>query len=316
MVNIYYKANDKLQKESDLYKLSQIDLRSLVWIDLFDLDEVEKHYVSSRFRINLYDKQQLEEIETSSRYFENSKIIVANSNFLIQTEGTYFSEPASFILRNNYLITYRNHNFRTFGEVIRKLENNPKQYPSGYHILLSILETRIDFDADLLESIAREISKIGVNLVNDDKLDQDIIYSIATYQETTMLIRQNIIDKQRMVSSLLRSEYFPREYTDKLRIIIKDINSLVEHSNFNFERLEYLQDTFMGIVNIEQNKIIKIFTVASVVFMPPTLIASIYGMNFSKMPELNWSYGYLFAIGVMILSSIFTLYLFKRKNWL
>jgi magnesium transporter len=129
-------------------------------------------------------------------------------------------------------------------------------------------------------------------------------------------MRENIIDKQRLVSSLMKSNLFPEEYMNVLRIMIKDIGSLIEHNKFAFERLEYLQDTFMGLVNIEQNRIIKIFTVATVAFMPPTLIASIYGMNFSFIPELNWDYGYLFAIGIMILSSVLTLVYFKKKNWL
>ena len=129
-------------------------------------------------------------------------------------------------------------------------------------------------------------------------------------------MRENIIDKQRLVSSLMKSNLFPEEYMTVLRIMIKDIGSLIEHNKFAFERLEYLQDTFMGLVNIEQNRIIKIFTVATVAFMPPTLIASIYGMNFSFIPELNWNYGYLFAIGLMVLSSVLTLSYFKKKNWL
>jgi magnesium transporter len=114
----------------------------------------------------------------------------------------------------------------------------------------------------------------------------------------------------------MKSSIFPEEYMGVLRIMIKDISSLLEHNKFAFERLEYLQDTFMGFVNIEQNHIIKIFTVATVAFMPPTLIASIYGMNYKIMPELEWQYGYLFAILLMILSSAGTLIYFKKKNWL
>ena len=112
------------------------------------------------------------------------------------------------------------------------------------------------------------------------------------------------------------SQALKLNYMNVLRIMIKDIGSLIEHNKFAFERLEYLQDTFMGLVNIEQNRIIKIFTVATVAFMPPTLIASIYGMNFQIIPELNWEYGYLFAIALMVLSSAITLIYFKKKNWL
>jgi magnesium transporter len=103
---------------------------------------------------------------------------------------------------------------------------------------------------------------------------------------------------------------------ERLRIIIKDVNSLLQHTEFSFERLEYLQNTFLGLVNIEQNKVIKIFTVVTVIFMPPTLIASIYGMNFAVMPELRWTYGYVLAIFLMIASSMAFLWLFKRKRWL
>jgi magnesium transporter len=131
-----------------------------------------------------------------------------------------------------------------------------------------------------------------------------------------MLLRENIIDKQRVVSSMLRSEFIPTELQPKLTIIIKDINSLVEHIKFSFDRLDYLQDTFLGYVNIEQNKIIKIFTIVSVIFMPPTLIASIYGMNFTFMPELNKKWGYPIAILSMVFSSLFILYYFKKRKWL
>ncbi|MDL2257479.1 magnesium and cobalt transport protein CorA, partial [Bacteroidales bacterium OttesenSCG-928-I14] len=126
------------------------------------------------------------------------------------------------------------------------------------------------------------------------------------------------IDKQRAVSNMLRSSLVPDELRPKLTMLIKDINSLLEHIRFSFDRLDYLQDTFLGLVNIEQNKIIKIFTIISVIFMPPTLIASIYGMNFGDgMPELSWGiWGYIFALGLMVMSSMAILIFFKKKKYL
>jgi magnesium transporter len=147
-------------------------------------------------------------------------------------------------------------------------------------------------------------------------LREEILFKITQYQETTILLRENIVDKQRVISGLLRSDIFPAENHEKLRVVIKDIHSLLEHTTFSFERLEYLQNTFLGLVNIEQNKIIKIFTVASVVFMPPTLIASMYGMNFKWMPELGFRFGYPMAVLLMVASSFITLLIFKRKKWL
>mgnify|MGYP001949800929 CR=1 FL=1 len=131
-----------------------------------------------------------------------------------------------------------------------------------------------------------------------------------------MLMRENIIDKQRVISSMLRSEFISDELQPRLTIIIKDINSLIEHIKFSFDRLDYLQDAFLGYVNIEQNKIIKIFTIVSVIFMPPTLIASIYGMNFLFMPELDKKWGYPIALLLMLLSSLIILFYFRKRKWL
>ncbi len=131
-----------------------------------------------------------------------------------------------------------------------------------------------------------------------------------------MEIRQNAVDKQRVLSAIIKSREFEGDDYERLRIVIKDINSLIDHANFTFQRLEYLQNTFMGLVNIEQNKIIKIFTVASVIFMPPTLIASIYGMNFEHISAFKWEYGFTFSMALMVISSLGTLYFFRKRKWL
>jgi magnesium transporter len=150
----------------------------------------------------------------------------------------------------------------------------------------------------------------------DNKLDEKLLLRINENQDLTMSLREALFDKQRVLSSLLRNEDLMLDSYNRLRIIIKDINSLIEHANFNFTRLEYLQNSFLGLLNIEQNKVIKTFTVVSLVFMPPTLIASIYGMNFHLMPELSSEFGYPIALCLMFISSIIPLAIFKRKKWL
>jgi magnesium transporter len=150
----------------------------------------------------------------------------------------------------------------------------------------------------------------------DKNLQEELILRISDYQELTMMLRENIIDKQRVLSALLRSDFLPRDCDDRLRIILKDIASLLSYTEFSFERLEYLQNTFLGLLGLEQNKVIKIFTVATVIFMPPTLIASLYGMNFHFMPELEWEFGYAFALFLMLGSSAATLLYFKGRKWL
>ncbi|MCQ2078242.1 MAG: magnesium and cobalt transport protein CorA, partial [Bacteroidaceae bacterium] len=139
---------------------------------------------------------------------------------------------------------------------------------------------------------------------------------IKNLQEKVTILRQTIMDKQRVISNFLKCDFFPADLQPRLTMIIKDINSLFEYTKFGFDRLDYLQDTFLGLVNIEQNKIIKIFTVVNIIFLPPTLIASMYGMNFDFMPELHWSHGYIFAIGLMIIFTLFVLMIFRLKKWL
>jgi magnesium transporter len=167
----------------------------------------------------------------------------------------------------------------------------------------------------MVEDMTQEITTLS-NSISIQEADEELLMEIKNLQEKTMMLRENIIDKQRVVTSLLKSDLMPKELHSRITILIKDINSLLEHIRFSFDRLDYLQDTFLGFVNIEQNKIIKMFTVISVIFMPPTLIASIYGMNFGEMPELKWEYGYLFSIGLMIFAVGIILFYFKKKKWL
>jgi magnesium transporter len=316
MISIFYRNGDRITRDTNINILVNIDSANLLWIDLIEPTDDEKQRVQQLYKVNFQSETQIEEIESSSRFLETDDFIIANSNFLIQENQQYINEPVSFILKDNYLITYRYTELRSFSDVIRKFDTNSRAFPSGYHILVSIFETRVDMDADLIEAIARDTNSISSELNLNRNMREEILFSIAQFQETTMLLRENIIDKQRVISAMLKSEFFPPECNQRLRIIIKDINSLLYHSEFGFERLEYLQNTFLGLLNIEQNKIIKIFTVASVVFMPPTLIASLYGMNFKIMPELNWDFGYPFAILLMVLSVAITLGIFRSKKWI
>ncbi|HOP05547.1 MAG TPA: magnesium/cobalt transporter CorA [Tenuifilaceae bacterium] len=316
MIAIFYKAYNKIVHEIDVNRLNEIDYEDLLWVDLAFPSPDEKQMVEDFFEVNLQTRQQAEEIESSSRYFETENLITANSNFLIQTEEHFITEPVSFILKDGILISLRNMELRAFADTIKKFYINYKAYPTGYHVLIALFETRIDLDADMVENVAKEVAVLSRRLSVTDDLDEELILNINKFQENTMLIRENIIDKQRVISGILKSERFPTDTYPKLSIMIKDVGSLINHTDFSFERLEYLQNTFLGLINIEQNKIIKIFTVASVVFMPPTLIASIYGMNYKFMPELQWEFGYMFALGLMLFSSMLTLFIFKKKNWL
>lgn len=311
-LKLFYQEEGRLKISKNIDLLKKIPLSQFIWIDLNDVTEEVEDKLEEFLKIYIQEEEEIEEIEISARYMQTEDTIVANSNFM---KENYEVEPVSFILKNNILVSVRYDDLRSFSETIKKIYANPRLFSSGYHVLVSLLETRVEFDADMIEDMTQQITTLSSTL-REDTVDDDVLIAIKNLQEKTMQIRENIIDKQRVVSNMLKSDLFPADLKPKLTIIIKDIHSLLEHTNFSFDRLDYLQDTFLGLVNIQQNKIIKIFTIVSVIFMPPTLIASMYGMNFQFMPELSWKYGYLFAIFVMIAFVACILWYFRRKKWL
>jgi magnesium transporter len=294
----------------------ELNTETIIWIDLNNPIQEERNWVESQFQVELFTRQEAEEIESSSKYFESENEINANLNYIFKVGDSYSMDPVSFILKDKLLITQRNIHLKSFDDVLKILRNTKKPLLNGYSIFLIILETRIDIEADFLEELSKKIYQAGKNLTLDRHIDEEMLLKIYHFQELTILFREATSEIKRMFSSILRSEFFPKDEYDKLRVMIKDADSLLSHTSFNFERLEYLQNTFLGLNDMEQNKIIKIFTVVTVIFMPPTLIASIYGMNFQIMPELNWKWGYPFALGLMFLASTLTLWYFKRKKWL
>ncbi|WP_293445173.1 magnesium/cobalt transporter CorA [Persephonella sp.] len=310
------KQNIKIVNVEDLSQKWE-RTEDVLWVDIISPTDMELEWVSKEFEVEFPSKQETQEIEISSRYFEDEESITINAYFLITSEGEIpYNETVTFILKKHYLITVRYKELKTFKELVKKLMMNPSAYYDGYFVFAGILEIRIDTDADTLEFITREISKLGKIVFTGIDITEEILESISFYEELNMTIRENLIDKQRILSSLLKSYKIPKEVREEIRIMIKDVNSLIEYTTFNFERLDYLQNTFLGLLNIQQNQVIKIFTIMSVIFLPPTLIASIYGMNFQYMPELGWKYGYPFAIFLMIISALIPLLIFKKKGWL
>lgn len=316
MMRVYHKRQNRVHKVQTLSQLETME--GLVWVDLQNPSPSEIADVEAHFEFKFQSRQQQLEIESSSRYFETDDEIIANSNFLqLNLEQDHFiSNAVSFILQDEVLFTYRDADLTAFSDCVKKIKGTGRFFHSGKQIMATLLEVGVDNDADLLENLSRQVADLSKTVAFGGNPDEELILKISRTQEMTMEIRQNAVDKQRVLSAILKSREFEGNDLERLRIVIKDINSLIDHANFTFQRLEYLQNTFLGLVNIEQNKIIKIFTVASVIFMPPTLIASIYGMNFRFIEAFNWKYGFLFAIALMLLSSVGTLYFFRRKKWL
>ncbi len=313
-VRLFYFENGRLKMSRDIAILKEIPLANFVWIDLNHVAPDTESQLEQFLKIYIQEEEEMEEIEMSSRFIETDDTLVANASFLLDS---YEKETVSFILKNGILVSVRENDYlKSFNDTVKKLFANPRNYPTGFHIFVALLETRVEYDADMIEDATTAITKLSQTLTVAEDVDENVLLEIKNMQERVMHLRENVVDKHRVVSSILRSDLVPEDLKPRLNMVIKDINSLVEHIKFGFDRLDYLQDTFLGLVNIEQNKIIKIFTLVSVIFTPPTLIASIYGMNFDFMPELHHVWGYPLALVSMVAVSVAVVVWFKKKNWL
>ncbi len=316
MITLYLKSYNKVIKDADTKLLDDLGYDDILWIDMLSPTIKERRAIEEYMELTLQTRQQMEEIESSSRYNESERALFCNTNFMTTNGSAFDIIPVSFAISEGVLVSERTFESKTFDECAKKIQINYKLYPTGFHILVTLLEVRIDLDADMIETVARQVAGISREITLEGSIDKEILRRLTIMQDNSMILRENIFDRQRVLSSITRSDRFPNDTYPRLSMMIKDIGSLLNHADFGLDRLDYLQDTAVGLINIEQNNITKLFTVVSVFFMPPTLIASIYGMNFRHMPELALKYGYPLALVLMVLTSTITYWIFKRKKWL
>ena len=314
MIEIFYKKDGQMMVSQSETDFATIPYADVVWIDLFVPSGEEKRAVEMFLGTTIQNRAQAEEIEISSRYYETEKAIFANTSFLSPGPDEYNEETVSFILTDNILTTLRECPLRSFTDLQRRLLAFPTMYASGHVAFLSILEQRIDLDADMVELVSKEINQYNKKVSLGEDISEEFLVDLNQLQDNTMLIRENIVDKQRVISSILKSAKYPKEYHQRLNVLLKDISSLINHTNFSFERLEYLQNTVLGIISLDQNKIMKVFTLVSLMLMPPTLIASFFGMNvrFGWIGTSCWSW--VIALALMTISTLVIFWIFKRRN--
>ena len=315
MIEIFYRKDGQMMVSQSEADFAFIDFKDVIWIDLFTPSGEEKRAVESFLGTTIQNRAQAEEIEISSRFSETDKAIFANTSFLIPGPDEYTEETVSFILSGNVLTTLRETPLKSFTDLQRRIMAFPKIYDSGHVAFLSILENRIDLDADMVELVSKEINQYNRKVSVGEDISEEFLIDINILQENTMLIRENIIDKQRVISSILKSANYPKEYQPRLNVLLKDISSLINHTDFGFERLEYLQNTVLGIIDLDQNKIMKVFTLVSLMLMPPTLIASFFGMNVSFGGFFQYSgWAWIVIVAMMLLSFFVIFRVFKRRN--
>ena len=212
MITIYLKQYNKIIRNADTKLFDELGYDDILWIDMLLPTIKEQKAVENFMEISLQTKQQVEEIESTSKYSEDENAIISNSNFFVPTGDTFIVEPVSFIISNEgVLVSVRSAEFRTFRETEKRLQMNYRSYSTGYHLFISLLEVRIDFDADLVELIAKQVAALSKDINSEDSIDKAVLHRISALQESTMSLRENIFDRQRVLSGILRSERFPND---------------------------------------------------------------------------------------------------------
>ena len=307
-----------LQEEID----SAADLAQVqpVWVDMEAPTREEIGWIAERFGLQIPDNIVDDDLEESARFYEedNGELHI-RSDFLIDDDITPRNVRVAFILFNNVLFSVHGEDLPVFRLLRLRARRTPALIEDAKDVLLKLYDADAEYSADALESIYDSLEKVSARVLKqdvDDRAAGEALAAIAKEEDLNGRIRRNVMDTRRAVSFMMRSRMLNAEQFEESRQILRDIDSLDSHTAFLFDKINFLMDATVGFININQNKIIKIFSVASVALLPPTLIASIYGMNFQHMPELNHTWGYPFALALMLASVAAPLIYFRRKGWM
>ena len=308
-----------------------------IWLDLVEPTEAEESAVEAALGIDIPTREELAEIEASSRLYQEDGAVFITANLIRRGEHDEpESSPVTFIVKDNTLVTVRYHHPQAFPAYVKRAMKPQSTPMSGWSVLISLLEAVVDRAADHLEragTIVDDTSKktfgakrtlAGVHKHNPRKSVnlQELIENIGEEGDFVSKMRESLVSIGRAVAFMQaiadqsRDSKEMKENKVHIKTLQRDIVSLTDHATFLSGKISFLLDAVLGLISIEQNGIIKIFSVAAVVFLPPTLVASIYGMNFAFMPELQWQFGYPFALVLMVMSAILPFYYFKQKGWL
>ena len=319
MLNVFTLVNGRLVQE-EIDSLDALVPLQPVWVDLDAPSADEKSWILQRFGLTIPDNIVDDDLEESARFYEeDSGELHIRSDFLIDDDVTPRNVRVAFILHQQQLFSVHAEDLPVFRLLRLRARRIPALIGDAKDVLLKLYDADAEYSADALEGIYDSLEAVGARVLKKDVNDQaagEALAAIAKEEDLNGRIRRNVMDTRRAVSFMMRSRMLNAEQFEEARQILRDIDSLDSHTAFLFDKINFLLDATVGFININQNKIIKIFSVASVALLPPTLIASIYGMNFKVMPELDWSHGYAFALALMGVSVVIPFWYFRRKGWL
>ena len=315
MLNIFTLENGRLVN----IQPDEITTRKPIWVDAIAPGEDEREWVAKSFSVILPQPEHLRDIEASARFYEEDSELHVRSDFLLGKESDSRSIIVAFVLSDNVLFSVHDEDTPVFQHFRLRSRGQPDLVADSLDVLVDLYGSDVEFSADALEEAYADLGEISGTVLNNtlsDKQAGAVLANIAHAEHLNGRIRRNLMDTRRAISFLMRSKLLAPEQFEEARQIMQDIDSLDGHTAFLFDKINFLMNTTVGFINVNQNKIVRLFSVAAVALLPPTLIASVYGMNFKYMPELDWEMGYPFALSLMALSVAVPLWVFLRKGWL
>ncbi len=306
-----------------------LDQRRAVWIDLVNPTPEEERAVQSALRLEIPTREEMQEIESSSRLYKEDEALFLTANFLHGVEnGEFGSTAITFVLTGETLVTVRYATPKAFSVFAARAQRNPGLLSSPDAVMLQLFEQVVDRLADILERIGADMDRASqtafrtararIKVTAKDADLKNVLITLGQVGEVTTRASETLLGLSRILTFVgaEKATTVRKENQGLIKTLVRDVRSLVEHANFLNNKANFLLDAVLGIINVEQTNIIKTFTVASVALMPPTLIASIYGMNFEFMPELKESWGYPLSLALMVVSALLPIWYFRRKGWL
>jgi magnesium transporter len=328
MLNIFTLANGRLFQE-EIESLEELARFQPIWVDLESPTPEEKRWIKQYFGLLIPEDAMDEDIEESARFYqeENGELHI-RSDFLIADEDEPRTVRTAFILNlvndslssKGVLFSIHDEDVPVFRLLRMRARRSPGLITDAKDVLLKLFDVDAEYSADTLEGIYDEMEKVSKKVLAGNVTDEiagEALAAIARHEDLSGRIRRNVMDTRRAVSFMMRSKILSSDQFEDARQILRDIDSLDSHTAFLFDKINFLMDATVGFININQNKVIKIFSVASVALLPPTLVASVYGMNL-KFPELQWlgDWGYPYTVAIMVFSAALPMWYFGKRGWL
>ncbi len=288
--------------------------RGILWIDVLNPTEEEIEWLGKNINFEMPSKEVMGDIEISSKYTESGDTISINMSFVIQQKDEIIVEPVFFFIRERYFVTLRYRDVPSLMIFMNRLKTGSSYLQFAESLFAEVLSIEVDRIGDRLEILGRRIRNIWKEIFVEQS--EEMIKDIAYYDELNITLRESLNEKVRILSRFIKSPLINAQTKRELKILLDDLNTLLDYTSFYMEKIDSIQNSLLGLITIRQNEAVKVFTVLATIFLPATLIASIFGMNFEYMPELSWKFGYPYSLFLMVFVTLALLLWVRRKGWL